>query len=240
MYDQQPENRGGIGSFSNCTNMDDQDVRVLALARGGTGAACFVVCAVTLVLVVSKRGLAGMRDSTQTRLMSYLLLSTAAYLSVLSAHMEHYWNYQGGKKAAVPRHDWQVCLAPHKLSSQDTACCTYYVCINLLHVCTAQIHLCEAIGLADQYTGSVQLFFTAGVSVHFVYHSLILLCSTSRCHHINFESQELSNRQKRVLETLLVVGSLVVPALYVWVPFVAFVPIKETALHPLTLGAHAQ
>ena len=103
------EDRAGAGSFVNCSKLNDHDVRLLAMARGGTGVVCFLVCALTVVVMVSKRGLAGMRDSTQTRLMSYLLLSTAAYLLVLSGHIEHYWNYRGSSsKDPTQRNNWQV------------------------------------------------------------------------------------------------------------------------------------
>ena len=111
MYEVELEDRGGIGSFSNCTNLRPQDVRLVALTRGATGAACFVVSVLALVVVLRVKGLAGLKGSTQTRLMSYLLLSTSAYLLVLSAHMEHYWNYRGaGGKDFVPRHMWQVII----------------------------------------------------------------------------------------------------------------------------------
>ena len=73
--------------------------------------------------------------------------------------------------------------------------------------------------MADQYTGSVQLFFVVGVSGHFVYHSFDIFFSIS--------NKGLSPKQKVVLETLLVVVSLVGPALYVWIPFIA-VPYGET------------
>ena len=84
-----------------------------------------------------------------------------------------------------------------------------------------------AVGMADQYTGSVQLFFSIGVALHFIYHSLVFFCSAkSGTAHLYF-IRGLSQRQKRVLEALLVVTALVVPALYVWVPFIA-VPYGET------------
>ena len=105
------EDRGGIGSFSNCSNLRHHDIRLLALTRGATGATCFAVSLLALIAVLWVKGLSGLRGSTQTRLMSYLLLSTSAYLLVLSAHMEHYWNYRGGRKRGedfVPRHMWQV------------------------------------------------------------------------------------------------------------------------------------
>ena len=82
-----------------------------------------------------------------------------------------------------------------------------------------QVHLCEAVGVADQYTGSVQLFFVVGVSVHFIYHSLDIFFSVP--------PKGPSKGQKVALETLLVVVSVVGPALYGWVPFVA-VPYGET------------
>ena len=37
-------------SFANCTNITDQDVRNLALARGIAGLLCFVLCVVTLII----------------------------------------------------------------------------------------------------------------------------------------------------------------------------------------------
>ena len=89
---------------------------------------------------------------------------------------------------------------------------------------TTQLDLCKAVGMADQYTGSVQLFFSIGVALHFFYHSLNFF----HCGKPATEPpKRLSKRQKIVLEVLLVVGSLVVPALYVWVPFIA-VPYGES------------
>ena len=99
-----------VGSFINCTNMGAQKVRLLALVRGLTGAVCFLLCVVTMVLVASRRRLAALRESTQARLMAYLLLSTAAYLLVLSAHVEHYWNYSGSGNDTAQRHNWQVTM----------------------------------------------------------------------------------------------------------------------------------
>ena len=89
-----------------------------------------------------------------------------------------------------------------------------------------QEDLCKAVGMADEYTATVQLFFTVGIAVHFVYHSLNFFCATRRAHTQLLHAGP-SKTQKRALETLLVVGSLVVPALYVWVPFIA-VPYGET------------
>ena len=93
MHDLQLEDMAVTGSFSNCTTMEAKDIRLLALTRGGTGGVGFVLLVLILTLVVCKKGLAGLRGSTQTRLMSYLLLSTAAYLLALSTQIEHYWNY---------------------------------------------------------------------------------------------------------------------------------------------------
>lgn len=104
---EQPETEIGGGSYANCSTMKGGEIRQLALVRGVTGAVCFAACVLTLLLVVCKRGVAGMRDSTQTRLMSYLLLSAAVYLMVLSMHMEHYWNYRGGKHNEARQH-WKV------------------------------------------------------------------------------------------------------------------------------------
>ena len=73
--------------------------------------------------------------------------------------------------------------------------------------------------MADQYTGTVQLFFTTGIAIYFIYLSKKLLCK---------QKFDMNNAKKsrRVLETLLVVSSVVAPALYVWVPFRA-VPYGE-------------
>ena len=78
--------------------MEIQRVNLLALTRGGTAAAGFVVLVVILALVICKRGLAGMVGSTQTRLMTYLLISTAAYLLALGAQIEHYWTYSNSHR----------------------------------------------------------------------------------------------------------------------------------------------
>ena len=97
------------GSFSNCTNMDVHKVRLLALTRGVTGALCLLVCVVTIFLLVRKRDLVKtLRESTQARLMGYLLLSTTVYLMVLSTHLEHYWNYDGSGNNTAQREQWQV------------------------------------------------------------------------------------------------------------------------------------
>lgn len=105
-----------IGSFSNCTNMDVQDVRLLALTRGVTGVLCLLICVVTIFLLLRKRDLVStLRESTQARLMAYLLLSTTVYLMVLSTHMEHYWNYDGSGNDTAQRHQWQVTIHYHLL-----------------------------------------------------------------------------------------------------------------------------
>lgn len=86
-----------------------------------------------------------------------------------------------------------------------------------------QVDLCEAIGVADQYTGTVQLFFTVGVAVYFVYNFLKFFCKQS-----NMNLGELSAKKlRKVLEVLFVVASILVPAAYAWVPFEA-VPYGET------------
>lgn len=82
-----------------------------------------------------------------------------------------------------------------------------------------QIHLCEGIGLANQYTGSVQLFFTIGVSVYFTYHSVRFCCYKT---HL-----EVSVKVKRVMELSLVAVALLAPVLYAWLPYIA-VPYGET------------
>lgn len=82
-----------MDSFSNCTSIETSEIRLLTLLRGGTGIVGFLILVVIVTLVVCKKGLVGMRGSTQTRLMSYLLLSTAAYLLALSSQIQHYWNY---------------------------------------------------------------------------------------------------------------------------------------------------
>ena len=95
--------------FSNCTNMDAYNVRLLALMRGLTGAVCLLVCVVTIFFLIRKRDLVKtLRDSTQARLMGYLFLSTTVYLMVLSTHLEHYWNYDGSGNNKTERKQWQV------------------------------------------------------------------------------------------------------------------------------------
>ena len=213
MYESELD-RESVGSFINCTNMDAHDVRLLALARGLTGAVCFLVCVVTMLLVMS-RSIVALRESTQARLMAYLLFSTAAYLLVLSTHIEHYWNYDGSGNNTAQRHHWQVSYVSMPGHSHIHPLSYMYIrrCIFLL-----QVDLCVAIGLADQYTGTVQLFFTVGVAAYFVYHSLKFFCKQSNTNMVF---------KRRVWEILLVVVSVVVPALYVWVPFTA-VPYGET------------
>ena len=96
------------GSFSNCTNMDVHNVRQLALIRGVTGAVCLLVCVVTIFLLCKRDLVKTLRGSTQARLMGYLLLSTTVYLMVISAHLEHYWNYDGSGNNTAQREQWQV------------------------------------------------------------------------------------------------------------------------------------
>ena len=96
------------GSFINCSNLDEQSIRLLALMRGLTGIVCFLVCLATLLLVLSRRCLASLRESTQARLMAYLLLSTVAYLLVLSMHLEHYWTNSGSGNHTARRAYWEV------------------------------------------------------------------------------------------------------------------------------------
>ena len=214
MYESELD-RKSVGSFINCTNMDAHDVRLLALARGLTGAVCFLVCVVTMLLVMS-RSIVALRESTQARLMAYLLFSTAAYLLVLSTDIEHYWNYDGSGNNTAQRHRWQVSYMYISMPGHSHIHPLSYMYIRRC-ICLLQVDLCEAIGLADQYTGTVQLFFTVGVAAYFVYHSLKFFCKQSNTNMVF---------KRRVWEILLVVVSVVVPALYVWVPFKA-VPYGE-------------
>ena len=213
---------GGVGSFINCTKMDAQKVCLLALTRGLTGAVCFLICVVSMLLVVSRRCLAALRESMQARLMAYLLLSTAAY------RVEHYWNYDGSGNDTAQRHSWQVknvCMYIYTVFNEEVH--VYTVFNEEVHVSTyllyTQVDLCEAIGMADQYTGTVQLFFTVGVAVYFVYHSLKFFCKKS-----NMNLGILGAKKVRtVLEVLFVVASVLAPAVYAWMPFTA-VPYGET------------
>lgn len=121
--------REAKGSFYNCTTMSAQQVKTLALARGVTGIACFLLCVVTMALMVGRRETrAALMKSTQTRLLAYLFLSTTVYLGVLGIHTGHYWNYAGNK--TVHRHKWQV-----NGTYGSIITCTVHVA--LLHICPA-------------------------------------------------------------------------------------------------------
>lgn len=74
--------------------------------------------------------------------------------------------------------------------------------------------------MADQYTGTVQLFFTIGVASYFVYNSMQFFCKQKN-------DKDHTKKWGTILEILLVVLSVFMPALYVWVPFRA-VPYGET------------
>ena len=176
--------------YSNCSNLSAHSLQVLALLRGLTGAVCFTVCIAALLLVLNKKCLRSLWEKTEARLMAYLLLSTAAYLLVLSCHMEHYWN--GTEERRRERH-W--------------------------------VSLCVALGTADQYTGTVQLFFTCGIAAHFIYCSWQLFYKKRYAPDHNLPTAR-DKALQRGFEVLLVVVSLAVPMLYVWVPFVA-VPYGE-------------
>ena len=166
-------------SFANCTNISDQNVRNLALARGITGLLCFVLCVLTLIIELV---LACWRRKFRTilhRLFIYLTVSTVAYLFVLSLHIEHYFQY------------------PH------------------------QHNFCIAVGFLDQYTGSVQLCFTLGVTAFLFYKAfsgcqgrIKLPCVEKRCCNL-------------WLELLFVVLSFLTPLAFDWIPFV-LVPYGET------------
>ena len=86
--------------------------------------------------------------------------------------------------------------------------------------------LCVVVGLADQYTGTVQLFFTVGVAAYFVSYFLKLFCKQPNI-NIDLENSKKRVAKRRVLEIFFVVASVFGPALYVWVPFKA-VPYGET------------
>ena len=128
-----------VGSFINCTNMGAQEVRRLGLTRGLTGVVCFLLCVATMVLV-AKRCLPALRESMQARLMAYLLFSTAAYLFVLSTHIQYYWNYGGSGNDTAQRHSWQVTMCACTLCLQcgGTCICIYIhtphrlICARLL------------------------------------------------------------------------------------------------------------
>ena len=167
-------------SFANCTNITDQDVRNLALARGIAGLLCFVLCVVTLIIELV---LACWMKNFRTilhRLFIYLTISTVAYLLVLSLHIEHYFEY------------------PH------------------------QHDFCIAVGFLDQYTGSVQLCFTLGITAFLFYKTYtgcrggirLLKCMENRYCNL-------------VLELLFVVLSFLTPLVFDWIPFV-LVPYGET------------
>ena len=176
--------------------------------------ACFLLCVVTMALMVARRETrAALRKSTQTRLLAYLFLSTTAYLCVQALHTEHYWNYHayGSGNNTAQRHQWQVRI--------HYACSGSVYIIQGMLLMLAQRQLCEVIGLAGQCTGSVQLFFVLGVSAYFTYHSMRFCCYKT---HL-----EIPVKVRRAMEITLVVVALVVPALYVWVPYRA-VPYGET------------
>ena len=117
------------GSFSNCTNMKVDQVRLLALMRGLTGALCLLVCVVTIFLLIRKRDLVKtLRKSTQARLMGYLFLSTTVYLMVLSTHLEHYWNYDESGNNTAEREQWQVGIHTY-ITTMTTS--VFNVCVRV-------------------------------------------------------------------------------------------------------------
>ena len=167
-------------SFANCTNITDQDVRNLALARGITGLLCFVLCVVTLVIELVLACRMKKFRTILHRLFIYLTISTVAYLFVLSLHIGHYTQYP-------PQHSF-----------------------------------CIAVGFLDQYTGSVQLCFTLGITAFLFYKTYtgcrgeIRLLKCMENHYCNLG-----------LELLFVFLSFLTPLVFDWIPFV-LVPYGET------------
>ena len=175
-------------AYSNCSSLSGYDLRLLALTRGVTALLCFLICITAILLLLKKDTLSRLLKTAEGRLMAYLILSTAAYLMVLTLHMEHYWN---GKEERRKVRVWD--------------------------------NFCVGLGMSEQYTGSVQLYFIAGVAMHFIHQSLKLF-STQKYRKF----WQAGGRVAKVGPELgLVLFSLLFPALYVWVPFVA-VPYGET------------
>ena len=167
-------------SFANCTNITDQNVRNLALARGITGLLCFVLCVLTLIIELVLACWMRKFRTILNRLFIYLTISTVAYLFVLSLHIEHYFQY------------------PH------------------------QHNFCIAVGFLDQYTGSVQLCFTLGITVYLFYKAL------SGCQGGIKPPPCVENRYcNHWLEVTFVVLSFLTPLAFDWIPF-ALVPYGQT------------
>lgn len=76
--------------YINCTNLTVSEFRQLPLARGIIAAVCLLLCIITLLLIFITKTY----KSTLQRLFLYLTLSTVAYLTALSLHIEHYFHFK--------------------------------------------------------------------------------------------------------------------------------------------------
>ena len=79
---------------------------------------------------------------------------------------------------------------------------------------------CVAIGVLDQYTGSVQLLFTLGITF-VLFHKLFSLCGPYEYVASKFKADGHHKRVRRgyFLEGCLCVASTLLPLLVIWVPF---------------------
>ena len=89
--------------------------------------------------------------------------------------------------------------------------------------------VCKTIGFLDQYTGSVQLMFTVGITIA-LFNSLFRIV----CTPFNRLARAVkpSNKQQKLrcgytMETVLVIVCFVVPAFFAWIPFIR-APYGET------------
>ena len=164
---------GSPPSFANCTNITDQNVRNLALARGITGLLCFVLCVVTLVIELFLACRMKKFRTILHRLFIYLTISTVAYLFVLSLHIGHYTQYP-------PQHSF-----------------------------------CMAVGFLDQYTGSVQLCFTLGITA-FLFYKVFTVCQ-DRIRPLPCEGNRCYSLW---LEISFVILAFLTPLAFDWIPFV--------------------
>jgi len=174
--------------FANCTNITEQNLKNIALARGITGLVCFIFCLITLI---TELVLACQRRQFRTilhRLFIYLTISTSAYLAVLSLHIEHYFEYR------------------------------------------LQHNFCIAIGFLDEYTGSVQLCFTFGITTFLFYKVFTvcqdcirpLPCEGNWCYSLS-------------LEVIFVILSVLAPLGFDWIP--PLTPSNPTHILTLSPGA---
>lgn len=168
--------------FSNCTNISIADVHKLALVRGATGIVCFVLCVATFIFELFYICQLRRRLKKDERFRKSEGTTTLQRLFVYLTFSNILYT------VALSLHIEEY--FPHQKNVVDC-------------------FVCRVVGFFDQYSGSVQLLLTVGISVKLL-HKLkskpqVVKGVLSR-HHFKFEA-------------LFVFLCFFLPLVVIWVPF---------------------